>query len=397
VCVHLIVKIGLRWIVMRVAVIGAGLMGPTIARDCLESGDVEEVVLVDVDGSRLEEVVERLGGGSRLRAVVQDVTDRAGLVDALRGCDVAAVALLQPLNVEAIWGAVEAGVDVVDLSSPALEEYEALDAAASEAGVVVVAGCGVEPGLTEILSTYGMDNLDSVESVEIWCGGIPRDPGPPLDYKIVFGGPYLPLEPGRVKVIEDGVVGYVDRYELGEAVSFEGFDRPLEAFYDGFPETLYQIEKFGDVRRCFEQTVRYSGYCERVRFLDECGLLSREPVPFDGGEIVPFEAFSKIIYPRVRLEEGEHDVTFLRVRVRGVRDDRAASYEFNMVDRYDAERGVTSMAKTTGYTAAIVARMIGSGEVDVKGYVGAGKAVRGELFKKLLEELDERGVKINQT
>jgi len=245
---------------MIVAVIGAGLMGPTIARDCLGSGDVEEVVLVDIDGTRLDEVVEGLGAGSRLRAVVQDVTDRAGLVDVLRGCDVAAVALLQPLNVEAIWAAIEAGVDVVDLSSPELEEYVALDEAAVEAGVVVVAGCGVDPGLTEILSTYGMDNLDSVESVEIWCGRIPRDPGPPLNYKIVFGGPYLPLEPGRVKVIEDGVVGYVDRYELGEAVSFEGIDRPLEAFYDGFPETLYEIEKFRDVRRCFEQTVRYSGY-----------------------------------------------------------------------------------------------------------------------------------------
>jgi lysine 6-dehydrogenase len=221
--------------------------------------------------------------------------------------------------------------------------------------------------------------------------------GTPLNYKIVFGGPYLPLEPGRVKVIEDGVVGYVDRYELGEAVSFEGIDRPLEAFYDGFPATLYQIDKFRDVRRCFEQTVRYSGYCERVRFLDECGLLSREPIAFDGGEIVPFEAFSRIIHPRVRLEEGEHDITVLRVKVRGEKDGSAVTYEFNMVDRYDPEKGVTSMAKTTSYTAAIVARMIGSEEVDVKGYVGAGKAVRGELFKKLLEELDERGVKIKQT
>jgi len=134
-----------------------------------------------------------------------------------------------------------------------------------------------------------------------------------------------------------------------------------------------------------------------LRFLDECGLLGREPVPFDGGEIVPFEVFSRIIYPRVRLQEGEHDVTVLRVKVRGEKDGSGAMYEFNMVDRYDAERGVTSMAKTTGYTAAIVARMIGAGEVDVKGYVGAGKAVRGGLFKKLLEELDERGVKIKQT
>jgi lysine 6-dehydrogenase len=381
---------------MKVAVIGAGLMGPTIAKDCVENDDVEEVLVIDIDQSKLDNIKQNLTNASKLKTVIQNVSDRKGLAEVLKGYDVVAIALLRPLNLDAIWGAINAGVDVVDLSSVRSELIDAIDQAALKSGVIVVGGCGVEPGLTEILSTHGMDNLETVDSIEIWCGGLPVNPKPPLDYKIVFGGPYLPLRPGKVKYIENGEVKYVDRYELAETASFEGIDRPLEAFFDGFPETLNQIDKFKDIKKCFEATVRYSGYCEKIKFLDECGLLSREALKIKDGEIVPFEVFSKIIYPKVKLEEGEKDVTLLKVKVRGKKDSHETAYVFDLVDFYDDKKMITSMAKTTSYTAAIVMRMIGAGMINEKGYVGAGKAIRGKLFHMLIRELSKRNVVIKQ-
>lgn len=382
---------------MKIAVIGAGLMGPAFALDCLGDDDVEEVLLVDIDPKRLEQVSEELGRPSKLKTVIQDVTDRKGLADTLRGYDVAGVALLRPLNVHAIWGAIDAGVSVVELSEPDDEEIEEINREAIKARVAIIPGCGVEPGLTDVLAADGMDMLDRVEAVDIWCGGIPEETKPPLDYKIVFGGPYLPLWPGKVKVIADGEVRYVDRYTLGDPVSFEGIDRPLECFYDGFPETLHLVEKFDGVKRCTEVTVRYEGYCEKVNFLDGCGLLSHEPVEFKGGEIVPFEAFSRIIHPKVRLEPGERDITVLRVRVQGEENGEETVYNYEMVDRYDDEKGITSMAKTTSYTAAIVARMLGRGEITEKGYVPPVKVLRGGKLAELLAQLEERGVTITKT
>jgi lysine 6-dehydrogenase len=382
---------------MKIAVIGAGLMGPAITKDCLEDQGVKEVLLVDIDAERLGNVAEELGNPAKLKTIVQDVTDREGLTKVLKGYDAAGVALLRPLNTHAIWGAIDAGVGVVELSEPRDEDVEAIDAAAKKAGVAIIPGCGVEPGLTDILAAQGMDMLDSVEAVDIWCGGIPEDPQPPLGYKIVFGGPYLPLRPGKVKVIEDGEVRYRDRYSMGEAPSFEGIDRSLECFYDGFPETLHLVEKFEGVQRCTEMTVRYGGYCEKVNFLEECGLLSREPIEYMGGELVPFAAFSMIIHPRVRLEEGERDITVLRVKVLGEKDGRETLYTYDMVDRYDDEEKVTSMAKTTSYTAAIVARMMARGEFDETGYVAPVRVIRGERMDELLAALDARGVKIIKT
>lgn len=115
----------------------------------------------------------------------------------------------------------------------------------------------------------------------------------------------------------------------------------------------HEVQKFKWVRRCTNKTGRYPGYCEKVDFPDECGLLSRTPIEFKGHKVVPFEVSSKIIYPKVRLEEGEKGITVLRVVVEGVKNGCETCYTFDMVDFYDDDRGVTSMAKTTSYTACM--------------------------------------------
>ena len=70
---------------MKVAVIGLGLMGPTLAMDCLSSNDVDQVLLVDIDEKRLNKVAKDFGKPSRLKMVVQDVTDAEGLTRKLEG------------------------------------------------------------------------------------------------------------------------------------------------------------------------------------------------------------------------------------------------------------------------------------------------------------------------
>jgi lysine 6-dehydrogenase len=379
---------------MKVAVIGLGLMGPTLAMDCLSSDDVDQILLIDIDEERLNKVAKDFGNPSHLKMAVQDVRDTERLSLKLKGYDVALIALLRPYNIKAIEGAIRARVHTVDISGPTEKEAKELDLAAKKEGVMIVPGCGVEPGLTEILASYGMDKLDTVNSVDFYCGGIPQDPQPPLDYKIVFGGPYLPLRPENVKVIEDGEERMVKRYSLGEPIKFQGIERKLECFYDGFPDTLYEIDKFRDVKHCAEKTVRYAGYCDKVNFLDELGLLSRKPIDYKGQKINPFEMFSKIVHPKVKLEEGEKDITVLRVVVEGVKDGAKTTYTFNMVDYFDDDKGITSMAKTTCYTAAIVGRMLGRNEIKGKGLITPCKLIRGKTFEILLSELASRGVNI---
>ena len=93
-----------------------------------------------------------------------------------------------------------------------------------------------------------------------------------------------------------------------------------------------------------------------------------------------------------KLTEGDpHDVTAMRV----IAKSRTKEIVYDMVDRYDDANGVTSMGKTTGYTASIVTQMVGSGEISGKG-VPPETAVQGKRVGKLLSELRRRGVKISE-
>jgi hypothetical protein len=55
------------------------------------------------------------------------------------------------------------------------------------------------------------------------------------------------------------------------------------------------------------------------------------------------------------------------------------------------------MARTTGFTGAIVARMIGRGEVQVHGWLSPEKVVTGPLFERLVRELRGLGIEFSLT
>ena len=119
---------------------------------------------------------------------------------------------------------------------------------------------------------------------------------------------------------------------------------------------------------------------------------------YGGQEIVPLDFFHELIYPIVKFdeEEGDRDITVLLVRVEGKKGDSELSVSYEMVDYYDDEKGVTSMAKTTGYTAALIARMLARGDFEEKGIHWPVRLIRGELFDELMRGLRERGVEVSE-
>jgi len=81
----------------------------------------------------------------------------------------------------------------------------------------------------------------------------------------------------------------------------------------------------------------------------------------------------------------------------GAKGDSEVCAEYEMVDYYDEEKGITSMAKTTGYTAAIVARMLARGDFEAKGIQWPVHVIKGSLFQELMSSLRERGVEVTES
>ena len=134
-------------------------------------------------------------------------------------------------------------------------------------------------------------------------------------------------------------------------------------------------------------------------FLLELGVIGGKPVQYQGKEIVPVDFFHELIYPIIKFDDkaGDRDITVLLVRVSGKSDGLDVDVTYDMVDEYDEEHGVTSMAKTTGFTAAIIARIVARGAVKKKGIQWPVRIIKGPLFEELFSNLHEKGVEITET
>ena len=117
------------------------------------------------------------------------------------------------------------------------------------------------------------------------------------------------------------------------------------------------------------------------------GLLSLHPVEVDGLPVAPKHLIDAVLYPHVKMDEHDRDLTIFRVETIGVKDGRPRRYCIDMLDRYDETLHFTSMARVTAFTGAIVARMVARGDIQASGWVTPEKVVTGKLFDRLVEEL----------
>jgi saccharopine dehydrogenase-like NADP-dependent oxidoreductase len=117
-----------------------------------------------------------------------------------------------------------------------------------------------------------------------------------------------------------------------------------------------------------------------------------------GVRIRPLDFTAKILFPKWKLQEGEADITVMKIIVEGTRNRKPLRVSYDLFDRYDERTGVHSMARTTGYTATMAARMIARGLYRRKGvsapeFIGA----NSRCVKFVLDGLAERGVVYRET
>ena len=386
---------------MKIIVLGSGLMGPAAAYNAMMDTAVSQVGMADISQEQLDSCAAMLANypeADKLSLTTLDLNDQAAAVRLLSQYDVAVAALPRPVNVLGIRAALGAAKPLVDLSQTPGDVLTRLENDLGASGGFIILGCGVEPGLTEIVARRLAEKMDRVDELHIKCGGIPETPTPPLGYKIVFGGRKMPLREWDAEIVYDGQIEYVPRYSDAEPVAFPGVGQ-CEAWHEGFKPWILDIPALKNIRVGTQKTVRWPGYAAKVTVLRELGLLSLEPVQVDGAPVVPKHLVDVVLYPQVKLEAGERDITCFRVELIGEKDGAPCTYKAEMVDRYNSETGFTSMARTTAMTGAIVARMIGSGLLKAgdKPFVTPEKLITGPLFDHLMAELKGAGMEIKLT
>lgn len=380
---------------MKIMVIGSGLMGPAAAWNALRDPAVEQVFLCDKDALALDKAQTHLASitdTARLIPIAFDLEDTALAVQTMAQADVVMAALPGAAIPLGLRAAALARTPLVDLNWPPPDQVEDLRRSFKDAGTFAVLGCGLEPGLTEILARFLAGRLAQVDELHIKCGGIPATPSGPLNYKIVFGGTRLPLREQDGYTVADGELIAAPRYGGVETLTVEGVGE-VEAWNENFMPWLLDLREFKGLRTGTQKTVRWPGYAHKVTVLKELGLLSTNTVRVGEVDVIPKHVVDAVLYPHVALGEGERDITVFRIDIVGKRKGRTRRYTLEMVDRFDEATGFTSMARTTSFTGMIVARMVARGEIRETGIVTPERVITGKLLQRLLKELAANGIR----
>jgi len=375
---------------MNIVVLGAGLVGGPMALD-LAKDDGFNVTVIDKQPDALERIKSR---DPRISIVNADLSSSPAVTTMVSEFDLVLSAVPGFLGFETLKAVIAAGKNVVDIAFFPENPFD-LDELARKHGVTAVVDCGVAPGMSNVLIGHVDQLLDRTDSALIYVGGLPEIREWPYEYKAGFSPIDVIEEYTRpARYVENGQVVVRPALTDPELIYFPRMGT-LEAFNTDGLRTLADTI---DAPNLKEKTLRYPGHIEKMAVLRETGFFDTEPLDIGGSMIRPIDFTTKLLFPKWKLEQGDVDITVMKVIVEGEAAGMNRRYTYELFDRYDEQSGVHSMARTTGYTATVAVRLLAAGLYTTPGitppeYLGRDH----KCVNFLLDGLRERGVEYKET
>jgi len=380
----------------KVVVLGAGLVGREVARDLAPHF---EVTSADSNELRLQKVVS----DAPIRAQMADLADPATLTKVVEPADVVVGALPGSLGRATLETVLTAGKDVVDIAFCPEDPFE-LDALAKESGATALVDFGVAPGMSNLFMGYHSVQMEHVERFECLVGGLPVVRDWPFEYKAGFSPADVVEEYTRpARYVENGKIVTRPALSDPEVVHFEGIGALESLNTDGL-RTLARTMTCPNMK---EKTLRYPYHGRFMEALRQVGFFDKEPIEVEGAKVSPLAFTSVLMFPHWTFKEGEEEFTVMRIVIEGrYADGHCERVLYDLLDRYDKEAGVSSMARTTGYTCTAGVHLLANGGFSRKGicppeYIGEDAActefildhlrARNVVFKKTVERVESVG------
>ena len=432
----------------KVLLLGAGLVSRPLVQYLLDSGFY--LIIATRTVSKADVL---LGGHPNGRTLPLNLNDPAGLDALIVESDL--VISLVPYTFH-----VQIGRRCLALGRPLLttsyvsNEMRELSAEAEEKGLLFLNEIGLDPGIDHMSAMRIIHQVENsggkVVSFRSCCGGLPAPDANdnPWGYKFSWS-PTGVLLAGRnsAQFIEGGKVREIPSEDLFATVL------PMEV--QGLPElesypnrdSLGYVGVYGlhDAKTMFRGTIRYAGWCAKMKALTDLGWTRTDPRPTDAetlGQVTTFlcgkglepmteEARIALVCDRMGLEP-DGDVIH-RLKWAGLFSDLPVSagadtildvlgdvlqvklaykprerdmivlvHEFVAVTAEGKEQRITStlldfgipggdsaMARTVSLPAAIATRLMLEGKIDA---TGVRVPVTPEIYNPVLDELEKLGV-----
>lgn len=250
---------------MKIALLGAGHIGQTIARLLHQTGDYQVTVL-DKSAAYLAVLAQE-----GIATAQVDSENKASLMAALRGKDAVVNALPYHLAITAAEAALECGCHYFDLTED-VAATKAVKQMAQGAKTAFMPQCGLAPGFIGIVAHHLAKQFDEVRDVQMRVGALPAFPTNKLKYNLTWSVDGLINEYCHpCEAIHGGEFIQALPLEGLEHFSLDGTE--YEAFNtSGGLGTLCETWA-GKVKNLDYKTVRYPGHRDLMKFLlEDLGL-----------------------------------------------------------------------------------------------------------------------------
>ncbi len=433
----------------KICVLGAGLVsGPLI--EYLLNYDEAQVKVADIEIDKARHWVKNHPRGEAIKLDLQNRSNLAKIIS-----EVEVVVSMVPYTYHCYVGKIclEQKKHLVTASyiSP---EMKALDPEARSRGLIFLNELGLDPGIDHMEAMRLIDETKAsggqVVSFISYCGGLPAPEANdnPFGYKFSWS-PRGVLLAGRneARYLWDGqeiVIPPEDLFSHYKMIEIPGL-----GVFEGYPNrnSVAYLETYGlkEARTMLRGTLRYPGWCLKLKKIGELGLLDieerewraktyaefmREYLEIDENDnlkekvaakigqepesevmqsfdwlglfsqqslpakkISPLDALAALMVEKLKYQEAERDMSILRHEIiveypEGHQEKITSS----LID-YGIPYGHTSMSRLVGLPAALGVKLILEDKINLKGVL---RPTVAEIYQPILFELQELGVKFKE-
>ncbi|MEL7566914.1 MAG: saccharopine dehydrogenase C-terminal domain-containing protein [Dehalobacterium sp.] len=364
---------------MKIAVLGAvGSMAIECTRDLVKTVEFDEAILADQNIDLLQKLAEEMND-SRITIVQLDASNQNQLENIMDGCDLFINGMPSQFSPGVLDVAIKLRISGIDITG--LVNMFDYDQRAKDAGIIVVAGVGCTPGITNVLAKYGSDRLDEVDTITISFAAwrpIAMSPGL-VDFTIWALSPTTPercyYEGGK----------FIPAPPFSEAREIDFMD-PIgkQRVYCLPHQGTITIPKYIKCRKMVTLGTYPVDDMELFRYLSKYGFMEETPRA-DG--VVPLE----FVRSHLKIVPEAREVDFwhyaLVVEVEGWKDNKklthclAASHP-----SMDSWGGQSVYAKFTGIPLSVGSQMLAKGKIKGMGILAPETCIPPKGFINCLKE-----------
>ena len=375
-------------------ILGAGMQGTAAAYDLAKFAEIGSLILADHSLEQAQKSADRVN-----KLVGQEVCipkqvnalDPAELSALLTDANVLLSCVPYWMHPKIADVAIATKTHMLDLggNTEITRETLAKDSQAKDADVSLVPDCGLAPGLVNSLGFWLIENLDACETVKLYCGVLPQNPVPPLNYKTTFNVEGLVTEYDYSAVaLRNGEIQLIPTLTELESMEFEAFGS-MEAFVTSGGTSMAPYSVQGTVTNYEYKTIRFPGHCQIMKVMKDFGLWREDEVVVRGTKIRPKDVWCRVFGEEL-MKIKDLDQCLIRAIGLGIKGDKKVKLQIDIHDKQCDETGFTSMERLTGFSLAIYAIDVANGLMPAGG-LRYEQAMKGTRF---VEEIQRRGIKL---